>query len=116
MSIAATSGEDGGRSARTPTDAWALLEAKGDRSIAVCIPARNEAATVGPIVEAVVTALTERTGGAPLVDDVVVVDDGSDDGTAELAHEAGARVVGSDTSPGERVRPCAPPSSPPTPT
>jgi len=100
MSNAATSGEDGGRAAPTPIDAWALLEAKGDRSIAVCIPARNEAATVGPIVEAIVTTLTERTGGAPLVDDVVVVDDGSDDGTAELAHEAGARVVGSDTRSG----------------
>ena len=71
MSIAATSGEDGGRTNSVPSDAWTLAAAKGDRSIAVCIPARNEAATVGPIVDDIVTTLTERTGGAPLVDDVI---------------------------------------------
>jgi glucosyl-3-phosphoglycerate synthase len=94
MSIAATSGEDGGRPDTRQAEAWALAEGKGDRTVAVCIPARNEAATVGPIVNAIVTALTDRTGGAPLVD-VVVVDDGSDDGTAEQARAAGGRVVGS---------------------
>jgi glucosyl-3-phosphoglycerate synthase len=94
MSIAAISGEDGGATVPpAPADAWTLAGAKGDRSVAVCIPARNEAATVGPIVDHIVTALTDRAGGAPLVDDVVVVDDGSDDGTADLAQAAGARVI-----------------------
>jgi glucosyl-3-phosphoglycerate synthase len=96
MSSTATSDESGGSSA----DAWALADSKGARSIAVCVPARNEAATVGPIVESIVHDLTDRTGGAPLVDEVVVVDDGSDDGTAQLARRAGARVVGSDTRAG----------------
>jgi len=100
MSIAATSDEDGDRRGADPTDAWALADAKGDRTVAVCIPARNEAATVGPIVDSIVTALTDRDGGAPLVDDVVVVDDGSDDGTAEQARAAGGRVVGSPTRSG----------------
>lgn len=51
----------------------------------VCIPARNEAGTVGGIVEAI--------GSHPLVDEVVVVDDHSDDGTGEAAAAAGAHVV-----------------------
>jgi glucosyl-3-phosphoglycerate synthase len=66
---------------------------KGTRRISVCIPARNEAATVGVIVAAIVNALTGVAGGVPLVDDVLVVDDGSTDGTGELARQAGARVV-----------------------
>ncbi len=58
--------------------------------ISVCLPARNEEATVGPIVAAVVRELVERRGD---VDEVVVVDDGSTDATARAAAEAGAVVV-----------------------
>ncbi len=54
-------------------------------SIGVVIPARDEAARIGPLLAAVV--------GAPGVTDVVVVDDGSSDATAEIATAAGARVV-----------------------
>jgi len=97
MSLAATSSEEGGRTATPPADAWSLAGSKGARTVAVCIPARNEEPTVGPIVHAIVTALTDRFGGAPLVDDVVVVDDGSDDGTAERARRAGARVIRSES-------------------
>ncbi|HEX3840357.1 MAG TPA: glucosyl-3-phosphoglycerate synthase [Acidimicrobiales bacterium] len=74
-------------------DAATLAEVKGTRRISVCIPARNEAATVGSIVATIVNTLTGVAGGVPLVDEVLVVDDGSIDGTGELARQAGARVV-----------------------
>jgi hypothetical protein len=53
--------------------------------IAVVIPARNEADTVAATVAAAI--------GLPGVDMVIVVDDGSTDGTAEQAAAAGAYVV-----------------------
>jgi glucosyl-3-phosphoglycerate synthase len=71
-------------------------------SISVCLPARDEAATIGPIVAAVRDALTGAhgltnphgsIGGSPLVDEIVVIDDGSRDDTAAIARDAGARVV-----------------------
>ncbi len=80
----------------------ALVEHKGARRVSVCIPARNEAATIGPIVASTVRSLTAATGGQPLVDEVMVVDDGSDDRTGELALAAGARVVATGREPGER--------------
>jgi glucosyl-3-phosphoglycerate synthase len=63
-----------------------LRAAKRGRSISVCLPARDEAATIGPIVR-VCRDLR------PLVDEVVVVDDGSTDDTPAVAQAAGARVV-----------------------
>lgn len=67
-----------------------LAEAKGRTVISVCIPARNEETTVGRIVERVHRDLIVS---APLVDEIVVIDDHSDDRTAEVAAAAGARVV-----------------------
>jgi len=58
--------------------------------ISVCIPARDEGTTSGAIVEAVHRDLVE---GAGLVDELVVVDDSSSDGTAAVAFEAGASVT-----------------------
>jgi glycosyltransferase involved in cell wall biosynthesis len=52
-------------------------------SVAVLVPAFNEQRTI----EAVVT------GALPHVDSVLVVDDGSTDGTAEAARRAGAEVI-----------------------
>ena len=49
------------------------------------VPARDEAGRIGP--------LLARTVGAPGVAEVIVVDDGSSDATAELATHLGARVV-----------------------
>ena len=49
------------------------------------IPAYNEAATIGEVLE--------RIGALGLDANVIVIDDGSTDGTAELAEAAGARVV-----------------------
>jgi glucosyl-3-phosphoglycerate synthase len=67
-----------------------LVEAKGDRRISLCLPARNEAPTIGPIVSTVRRHLMRKQ---PLIDDIVVVDDGSTDGTPARAAGAGARVV-----------------------
>lgn len=67
-----------------------LVEAKGDQRISVCLPARNEAPTIGPIVAAIRRHLMRKQ---PLVDEIVVIDDGSTDGTPARAAGAGARVV-----------------------
>jgi glucosyl-3-phosphoglycerate synthase len=69
-----------------------LVTAKEGRRISVCIPARNEATTVGAVVTTIVGELTEAAG-IPLVDEVIVTDDSSSDATAEVAARAGARVV-----------------------
>jgi glucosyl-3-phosphoglycerate synthase len=67
-----------------------LLAAKGSTTVAVVLPALNEAATVGSIVERIRCELVVRR---PLVDDVLVMDSGSTDATIEVAAAAGARVV-----------------------
>lgn len=53
--------------------------------ISVCLPARNEAETIAPIVSSALRL--------DIVEEVVVVDDGSTDHTAAIATAAGARVV-----------------------
>ena len=53
--------------------------------VSVVVPARNEAATIGKVV----TTLSAM----PCIDEVVVVDNGSSDGTADVARRAGARAV-----------------------
>ncbi|MGW1125501.1 glucosyl-3-phosphoglycerate synthase [Streptomyces sp. NPDC002526] len=58
--------------------------------VSVVLPALNEAATVGDIVATIRHELMERV---PLVDELVVIDSGSTDATAEVARRAGARVV-----------------------
>jgi glucosyl-3-phosphoglycerate synthase len=92
-----TPGEQPGRFTHQQFDLDELVGAKGDRRVSVCIPARNEAATVGHVVGTVVSGLMGSAGRAALVDEIVVVDDGSVDGTAEMARRAGARVIAADT-------------------
>lgn len=65
-------------------------------SVAACIPARNEAGTIGTIVSCLVRLVEER-----VVDDLIVVDDGSTDGTGVIAAKAGARVVRGQAGPGK---------------
>lgn len=69
---------------------WTTAEleaAKRGRTISVVLPALNEAATVGPVIETIVPML----GG--LVDELIVLDSGSTDDTEGRALAAGARVV-----------------------
>jgi glucosyl-3-phosphoglycerate synthase len=67
-----------------------LLDAKGSARVSVVLPALDEQATVGRIVERIRRDLVERR---PLVDELVVMDSGSTDATAEVAAAAGATVV-----------------------
>lgn len=71
-------------------DPQRLLAHKGATTVSVCLPARDEAATIGPIVAAIRSQLVEAL---PLVDELIVVDDHSCDGTGDLARAAGATVV-----------------------
>jgi glucosyl-3-phosphoglycerate synthase len=75
----------------TGTDHSAVAELKQSNqlTISVCLPALNEAATVGAICRRVRSELIDTAG---LVDELVVVDSGSGDGTAEVAAAAGATV------------------------
>lgn len=73
-------------------DDWTLddlLTAKGATTVSLVVPARNEEGTVGAVVERVRERLMDTVG---LVDEIVVVDSDSVDGTSEAAHDAGARV------------------------
>jgi glucosyl-3-phosphoglycerate synthase len=66
------------------------LATERDCTVSVCLPARNEARTIGPILEQLLP-LRERG----VVDQVVVVDRSSD-GTAEIARALGAEVHAQD--------------------
>lgn len=70
-----------------------LLAAKAGRTVTVCIPSRDEEQTVGAVVRAVLEPHVASAGGSGLVDEVLVVDDGSVDATALAARSAGARVL-----------------------
>lgn len=72
-----------------------LVRLKRGRTISVCLPALDEADTIGPIVSSIVQHLM-APNGPPLVDELVVLDDGSVDETAEIAARAGAEVVSVD--------------------
>ena len=71
-----------------PHEIAALLGGSGT-SVTVCLPTLNEATTVGPICE---TIRTELMGAHRVVDQLLVVDSGSEDGTPEVAAKAGAEV------------------------
>jgi hypothetical protein len=70
-----------------------LLQAKGQTTVSVVMPARDEEATVGMIATAIRSAWIQAV---PLVDEIIVVDSRSVDGTAAAARAAGAFVVSQD--------------------
>ena len=72
----------------------AVSAVKGDHRISVVIPARNEERTIAAVISAVHPYLAD--GGPGLVDEVIVVDDGSTDATVAEAISAGARVLSID--------------------
>lgn len=79
------------RSSSHPLDPHLLndLRQELNTTITVCLPAKNEEATVGQIVASVRRNLMEKTG---LIGEVLVMDDNSTDGTAEAAQWEGAKV------------------------
>lgn len=66
----------------------ALLARKGGQAISVVLPARNEEATVGAVVGAVMPLVD-----AGFVDELIVLDGSSTDSTASAAANAGATVL-----------------------
>jgi glucosyl-3-phosphoglycerate synthase len=75
-------------------DVVGLRSLKRGRTISVCLPARNEAATVGDIIR---TLRAELVESIDLVDEILVMDDGSTDATVDAALDAGARVASTAT-------------------
>ena len=75
----------------------ALLELKAEKKIAVCLPALNEAETIGTICEIISKDLT----AFGFVDDLVVLDGGSIDDSAAIAAQNGARIVNVSAQPGK---------------
>jgi hypothetical protein len=57
--------------------------------LSVVIPCLNEATTIGPCVRKAIDAMTEHA----IAGEVVVSDNGSSDGSIDVATAAGARVV-----------------------
>ena len=61
-----------------------------EQTLSVVVPALNEAAGIGPVLDRLVAVLGEL--GTP--HEIIVVDDGSDDGTGEIARQRdGVRVI-----------------------
>lgn len=67
-------------------DELAAIKAGEDVSVSVVLPARNESATIGGVIDAVMSL------AGNLVDEVVVLDGGSSDDTQRVAADHGARV------------------------
>lgn len=87
MSVDPVDGRPEGRTFHHSRYDAAWLAARRTDSISVCVPARECVDTVGRVVGELVGL---RTAGA--IDEVVVIDGASQDGTAERAAEAGATV------------------------
>ncbi len=73
-----------------PVERLTAAKRASGATVSVVLPALDEERTVGAIVAEIRRTLMERV---PLVDELVVIDSGSADRTAEVARRAGARVV-----------------------
>ena len=73
-----------------PADLASIVASKAGRTVSVCIPCRDEAATVGSLVSVIRKELMDEVG---IVDELIVLDDRSTDDSALVAAHAGARVV-----------------------
>ena len=73
-------------------DLATLAAAKGSTTVSVIVPAKEVADTIAGVIAETVGPLTD----AGLVDELVVIDAGSSDGTAATARAAGARVLQQD--------------------
>jgi glucosyl-3-phosphoglycerate synthase len=84
-----------------------LSAVKAGRTVSVVLPALNEEETVARVVAAMrPLSAPSAPGEARLIDEIVVLDGGSTDRTAERAATAGARVVTREQAlPGVEVRP-----------
>lgn len=82
-----------GRDRTVVSEAAFLARAKHGTTVSVCLPARNEESTVAAIVEPIAHLLRDQAG---FVDEIIVMDHASTDGTARAARAAGARVVDCD--------------------
>jgi len=73
------------------SDPIELLKKKkyGKHIISLCLPALNEAKTIGKIIKTLKKSLHDKV---PLLDEIVVIDSGSTDGTQEIAKKQGVQV------------------------
>ncbi|HEX8977138.1 MAG TPA: glucosyl-3-phosphoglycerate synthase [Solirubrobacteraceae bacterium] len=84
------------RAADFPAERLAAI--KGSRSVSVVIPTKSCATTIGAVIGRTVAPLAEHD----LVDQLLVIDADSPDGTAEAAQAAGAQVLQQDEVQPER--------------
>lgn len=70
------------------------LKRESGRTVSLVLPSRNVADTIGGIIEELraVNERSESLSGVPLVDEVLVIDADSTDGTPEVAERHGATV------------------------
>jgi glucosyl-3-phosphoglycerate synthase len=76
-----------------PADMARIVRSKAGQTVSVCIPCRDEAATIGSLVSVIRKELMDEAG---IVDELIVLDDRSTDDSALVAAHAGARVVSID--------------------
>ncbi len=79
----------GSRSSDWPLAEVLAAKRSAGLTVSVVIPARNEAATIGAIVKELRSDLVD---GAPVIDELIVMDSLSSDATADVAASAGASV------------------------
>jgi glucosyl-3-phosphoglycerate synthase len=90
MNAGTSADETGDPRAAVVAQAVAAKAAAGGLTVTLCFPCRNEAGTIGGLVAAARRELVDHSG---LVDELVVLDDGSTDETAVIAAAGGATVV-----------------------